>query len=73
MTPSPVIVHISGPKHSKKTTIAVAIYKILHDLGVDVKLPPDDELGDKLDMSMDELREKLKEFNSEVLIMESYI
>lgn len=73
MTKNAVIVHISGPKHSKKTTIAVAIYKILFELGVDVKLPPDDELGEKLNLSMDELREKLKDFDSEVLIMESYI
>jgi hypothetical protein len=65
-----VIVEISAQEHSGKTNLAALIAKILQESGISVNLPVDTQRDEKMAMSIDELKKKLKDDGVEVQFME---
>lgn len=68
---SRVIIHISGPEHHKKTTIAAIIERILSDNGVKVHMPLDSQREQKMAKPLSELIAELSDSGVEIMLMES--
>jgi thymidylate kinase len=68
---SRVIVQISGPEHSKKTTLAVTFAKFLSENGVKVTVPPDPQAGEKMEESLESLVKTLRSADIEIMVMET--
>ena len=66
-----IIVQITGPANTKKTTLAAIIARILMQNGVAVSLPPDPQRDQKMDDPLSELLERIRTSDIEVMIMEA--
>ena len=67
--PNKVIIQISGPEHSHKTDLAVAMHRIFAQYGVNIPLPLDPQRDMKMDLPIEDLMKKLH--GVEFLVMES--
>ena len=64
-----ITIQVSAPEHSGKTSLMVLLYNHLRELGANVVLQrADPQIGEKLELGDDTLRERLK--SVEVLITE---
>ncbi|WP_041041972.1 MULTISPECIES: hypothetical protein [Paramagnetospirillum] len=66
-----VIVTFTAREHSGKTTLEAAFAKLLGEHGISVRMPPDAQRDEKMEMSMVELLERFKAKGVTVLMMES--
>lgn len=71
MLPNTLIVTFSGPEHSGKTTLEAAFAKFMAQYGVSVRMPPDPQREQKMEMPVEELMALFRDKGINIMLMES--